>query len=518
MAEIVEKVKQRALLPFRNLSYAQRLTMALVLLITVVGMVAIIKWATQPEYVILASDLDPADAQDVVDELGSNNVPYKIVEGGRGIMVPRKKVYVWRMKLAAKNLPASTNLGYEIFDRKDIGVSEFVQKLNYRRALEGELARTIEAMSEVRSSRVHIVFPKDRLFKEDQKEPTASIFLSLRGRLSLTNQQIKGITLLVARSVEGLKTDNVTIVDSHGNVLTKNNSDDSFAGLHEGQLDMKNRIESYLEDKARSMLDRVLGSGNAIVRVTSDVDFRKFEKTNESYDPDKTVVLSEEIENQTVSDSASGGENGSEHTITNYQLAKSIEHEIDQGGNIKRLSVAVLVNGRLRDTTTTDGKKEKIYKPRSKEELAKLAALVRNAVGLNESRGDQLDIQNMPFEQQAWLDDVQPKTFEFLEKWAPLIEKGVIALIVLVSLFVIRSKFNKAKAFIFSPVNERQDVPSLKAGAGKKRMNGEEEDDLYQVVKTKFGGGNKLQETVIDFISTHPAKTANLIRSWMAEE
>jgi len=517
MAEIIEKIKQRALLPFKDLSYAQRLTMALVLLITVAGMVVMIKWATQPEYAVLVSDLDPADAQDVVDELGSNNVPYKIVQGGRGIMVPRKKVYQWRLKLAAKNLPASTNLGYEIFDRKDIGVSEFVQKLNYRRALEGELARTIESMAEITRSRVHIVLPKTRLFKEDQKAPTASIFLSMRGGLSLTNQQIKGITLLVARSVEGLKPDNVTIVDSHGNVLTKNNSADSFAGLREGQIDMKNRIESYLQDKAQSMLDRVLGPGNAIVRVTSDIDFRKFEKTNESYDPDKTVVLSEEIENQTVSDSASSGENGSEHTITNYQLAKSVEHEIDQGGSIKRLSVAVLVNGRLIDTTTTDGKKEKIYQPRSAEELAKLAALVRNAVGLNDSRGDQLDIQNMPFEQQDWLDDGQPKTFGLLDKWAPLIEKGVIALIVLVSLFVMRSKFNKAKRSLMG--ESEQGDRRLPLPAGEKTEESETDEEAeYNAFEKKLKGKSALQETVAEFATRNPAIAANLIRSWIAEE
>jgi len=517
MAEIVGKLKQRALLPFRDLSYAQRMTMALVILLTVVGMVAIIKWATQPEYVILASELDPADAQNVVDELNSNNVPYKIVQGGQGIMVPRKKVYEWRLKLAAKNLPASTNLGYEIFDRKDIGVSEFVQKINYRRALEGELARTIDAMQEVTSARVHIVFPKDRLFKEDQKAATASIFLSLHGRPNLTDQQIRGIALLVARSVEGLKIENVTIVDSHGNVLTKNTSADSFTGLREGQLDMKNRIESYLEDKAQSMLDRVLGPGNAIVRITSDIDFRKFEKTDENYDPDKAVVLSEEIQNQTVTDSTAGGENGSEHTITNYQLAKSVEHEIDQGGSIKRLSVAVLVNGRSVETTTADGKKETTYQPRSQEELDKLSTLVRNAVGLDDSRGDQLDIQNMPFEQQDWLES-QPKTFGILEKWAPWIEKGVIALIVLVSLFVIRSKFNKAKTFILGLVNEEQGVPSLKAGTEKTGMGGGEKDGPYQRLKAKYGGEKELQKTVIDFVSSHPARAANLIRSWMAEE
>ncbi len=517
MAEIVEKLKQRASLPFRDLSNAQRMTMALVVLLTVVGMVAIIKWATQPEYVILSSELEPADAQSVVDELSSNNVPYKIVEGGRGIMVPRKQVYEWRMKLAAKNLPASTNLGYEIFDRKDIGVSEFVQKLNYRRALEGELARTIEAMPEVTSSRVHIVFPKDRLFKEDQKAPTASIFLSLHGRPGLTNEQITGIALLVARSVEGLKTENVTIVDSHGNVLTKNNSVDSFAGLREGQLNLKNRIESYLEDKAQSMLDRVLGPGNAIVKVTSDIDFRKFEKTNENYDPDKTVVLSEEIQNQTVTDSTMGGENGSEDTITNYQLTKSVEHEIDQGGSIKRLSVAVLVNGRQVDTTAANGNQEKVYQPRSEEELTKLATLVRNAVGLDDSRGDQLNIQNMPFEQQDWLNEVQPKTFGFLEKWTPLIEKGIIVLLVLVSLFVVRSKFKKAKTSFLSATT--QNNAFFQVPRGKEPNSRETDQELeYSAFEKKLKGKSVLRETVTEFATRNPSIAANLIRSWIAEE
>src|SRR3990172_3370126 len=303
MAEILARFKDYLSVPFHHLSQAQRLTMLMVFILTIVGTVAVLKWATQPEYAILVTDIEPADAQAVIEELKNDKVAYKLVQDGRGIMVPRKNVYEYRMKLAAQNLPTNTGNGYELFDKKDIGLSEFVQQVNYRRALEGELARTIQAIPEVLKARVHIVFPQQRLFKEDQREPTASIFLSTRRGVQLGENQINGIVMLVSGSIEGLTTENVTVVDDHGKLLSRKRRSNTMAGLDDGELDLQMRVENYLEDKAQTMLDQLLGAGNAVVRLASDLDFRRIERTSEMYDSENAAVLSEEIQSQTSQDS-----------------------------------------------------------------------------------------------------------------------------------------------------------------------------------------------------------------------
>ncbi len=529
MADFLINFKNRTLTPLGQLSYAQRITMGLVILLTIIGTGVLLKWATQPDYAVLTSEIDPADAQAIVEELQSNNVPYKLTQSGRGIMVPRKEVYEWRMKLAAQNLPASSNLGYELFDRKEIGVSDFVQKLNFRRALEGELSRTIQSMPEVNKARVHLVFPEDRLFKEDQQQATASIFLSLRGRRGLNESQVLGISRMVAGSAEGLRPENVTIVDEHGNILSKNDSIDSVSGLTDSQLQIRRRVESYLEHKAQSMLDRVLGPGNTIIRVTADLDFRRVEKTNEIYNPDNAVVLSEEIENQTVTDSASGGENAVEHTITNYQLAKTIEHIVDGIGNIEKLSIAVLVNGRNVERENDAGELVNEYIPRTNDELTRLSTLVRNAVGFNMDRGDQLDIQNLPFEVPQW--DQENKVLEQLDvltPFMPIIQKILAGLAIIIGILFVRSKIKKAKKALAEMAKKAEEKRALTEPAGRGQGFGggskftsdkaaEEYLDFANEFEEMSKQGARQKEVLSEFVVNNPSTVAQLIRSWMME-
>jgi len=521
MGEMLKILRERFFLPFQNLMLAQRITMLMVFSIAILGTVAIVKWAVQPDYVILVSDVDPADTQPIIDELEAQNVPYKITQNGRAIMVPSKQLYQSRINLASKNLPATSGLGYEIFDKTDIGVSEFVQQLNYRRALEGELSRTIQSMAEIDKARVHIVFPKERVFKEDQEQASASIFLSLKGRAQLREEQINGIAQLVAGSIEGLDINQVTIVDSHGKVLTRNRKTDSLAAMNETQLELQLQLERYLEEKAQIILDRFLGPGNSVVKTTADLDFRRIEKTNEIYDPDNAAVLSEETSTQTGMDSSNYGEMNSEHTITNYQITKTMEHIFEDTGSIKRLTVAILVNDRQVKNTDTDGNTVIEYNPRTADELLRIETLAKNAIGFNTERGDELVVQNLAFEGESWVTmDSLPQENNFWEQWGSIIQKVVIGLLILIGYFMIRSKFNKAKKSLFNETMPQLDGVAPTGGHitnGKASVVAEPEVDFLEEIEKATAGPMQRNEDISSYIQNNPSMTAQLIRAWLTE-
>ncbi|HWR83008.1 MAG TPA: flagellar basal-body MS-ring/collar protein FliF, partial [Candidatus Deferrimicrobium sp.] len=286
---------------FKNAgAYVGRLTPSQVMMLLgvaagiVVGTIFVIGWVDGVTYARLYSDLEESEAGEVIAYLTDNNIPYKLSDGGRSISVPSDQVYKTRISLASEGLPRSGNIGYSIFDKNNFGMTDFLLDLNYRRALEGELTRTIMQLSEIQAARVHIVIPKDRLFKEAQKEATASVVLKLKHGSALSGRQIAGITHLIASSVEGLRPDKITIVDYEGNLLTSGQSSDPLAGLSTSQLQVRQQVEQYLEGKAQTMLDNVLGRGKSVIRVTAELNFQQLEKTSETYDPNSLAVRSEE--------------------------------------------------------------------------------------------------------------------------------------------------------------------------------------------------------------------------------
>ncbi len=256
----------------------------------IVGVFVISNWVYSVNYSTLYSNLEPSEAGEIVSYLNEREIPYKLTDGGKNIAVPSDDVYSVRISLASQGLPRTGNIGYSIFDQSNLGMTEFLQNLNFRRALEGELMRTIMQLSDVQAARVHIVMPKDRLFKKDQVEATASVVLKLKRPDGLTKSQIAGITHLVASSVEGLKPGNISILDYNGNLLSSEMKSDVLAGLSSSQLEVRKNVETYLEDKAQTMLDGVIGTGRSIVRVTAELDFQQMEKTSEMYDPNSAVV------------------------------------------------------------------------------------------------------------------------------------------------------------------------------------------------------------------------------------
>jgi flagellar M-ring protein FliF len=374
-----------------------------------------------PNMAMLYNNLDMSDSAAIVGKLEAAGVPYQIGNNGATIMVPDDKVLRLRMTMAEQGIPTGGSIGYEIFDRNDhLGTSSFVQSINHVRALEGELSRTIRSINVIENARVNLVLPERELFSRESREPSASIVL--KTRTSLSRGQVAAITNLVAAAVPGLQANRISIVDQMGRLLAKGQGDNADA-LASSFEDKQTALKDHLRNSIEELLEKSVGAGKVRAEVSADIDLDRVTTNSESYDPDGQVVRS----TVTVNDSNSSLESGSSDAVSvaqnlpenqknggaagpksnssgsrteetiNYEITKTIKTQIQEAGTIKRLSVAVLVDG-----TYTEGAGGKlIYKPRSKEELDKLTTLVRSAVGYDEARGDKVEVVNMKFAETA---------------------------------------------------------------------------------------------------------------------
>jgi flagellar M-ring protein FliF len=384
----------RALLA--KLTLAQKLLIGGTAVAAIVAIFTLVSLMSRPTYVTLFSNLNAQDASKIVERLKEKKVSYKLDDNGKTVMVPKDQLYDLRLSMAGEGLLQSSTVGYEIFDKTNLGASDFVQKLNYRRALEGELARTILTIDEVEGARVHISIPEKALFKEDQKEPTASVMLKLRSA-KISPENIEGIARLVASSVEGLNPKNVSIMDSHGDILSSNTESNTLAALSSTQYELQHKVETYLAHQAQSMLDGIVGPSNSIVRVTADLNFNQVEQNVEKFDPDGQVVRSEQSTEEKSAQSDSLPPGTRTNAITNYEISKSIEHIVAGTGNVNRLSIAVLINGKP-VAKEVNGKQETQIVPRTNEEITQLTDIVKKAVGFDQRRSDEISFVNLPFD------------------------------------------------------------------------------------------------------------------------
>ncbi|MCH9032324.1 MAG: flagellar M-ring protein FliF [candidate division Zixibacteria bacterium] len=390
----------------KRMSASQALLLLGVTVGGIVGAIALFSFIGSINYTVLYSNLDQSSASEVVKYLDGASVPYEISAGGRTISVPDDVVHKTRMTLASQGLPNGGIVGYSIFDETSLGMTEFLQHVNYKRALEGELTRSIMEIKQVQAARVHIVMPRDRLFTRDKRDPTASVLLKLSSG-ELSRNQIAGIRRLVASSVEGMRPSNIAIIDYFGNLLTTDNDDDPVAGLSSSQLQVRKDVEAYLEKKAQSMLDDVIGKGNSVVRITADLDFQRVERTDETYDPNLAVIRSEERSEETKSSSDKSEETSEstedgkiERIITNYEIPRTVEHIVNAVGVINRISVALVLDGVYEDIEDADGNIIQDYSPRSQEEIDRLSAVVRSAIGFDADRNDQIEVYNVAFDRE----------------------------------------------------------------------------------------------------------------------
>jgi len=504
----------------RAMSPSQAIVLIGIVVGIIVGVIVMSSWIGTVSYSTLYSNLDPAEAGDVTNYLTEQKIGYKLADGGRTISVPSGDVYKLRISLASQGLPRSGNIGYAIFDQSNLGMTEFLQNLNFRRALEGELMKTIMQLSDVQAARVHIVMPKDRLFSKDQKEATASIVLKMRRPGGLSKSQLAGITHLVASSVEGLKPENISIVDYNGNLLSSQIQSDALAGLSSSQLEVRKNVEQYLENKAQSMLDGVVGQDKSIIRVTAELDFQQMEKTSELYDPNSAVVRSEEKTDETKiaadtrdTTSQNTDESRTETSVTNYEINKTVEHIVNSVGNIKRLSIAVLMDGIYKDAKNAQGVVERVYEPRSQEDIDRITAVVRNAVGFDAQRNDQIEVLNLPFDktsveyEQEKLDTLYQREFYF-----DIGKKILIGILILLAFLYLKKKVKK----IFRSLSQLlPNAPVLMSRGQTYQSQGMEGPDVPKVEPDRRKP--KLIDHMQGAAKDRPEEIAKVIKTMMIE-
>lgn len=419
--------------------------------------------ASQPTLSVLYTDLSPEDSSAIVQELEAQNIKYELRDDGRTIRAQKSEIARLRLDLASKGVPTSGVVGYEIFDKSDtFSATSFVQNINQLRALEGELARSIKTIGSVQGARVHLVLPERRLFERDRQPPRASIVLKTRGELS--SGQINAIRRLVASAVDGLKSENVSIVDEQGRLLADGNSgtDGVALMLDEKQMNFEKRLRSQVEDIVAS----VVGLGRARVQVAAEMDNNRIQQTSETFDPEARVVRSTQNRNEdqtttevldgqvSASKQLPGGQPSnsnqrdastkSEETV-NYEISKTTRTEMIEAGRIKRLSVAVLVDG----TYARDGQGQVTYKPREQAEIDRIVALVKSSIGFDSNRGDQVEVANLQFAQAP---EIVPEAAE-LPWYDPsrfdvnrIIQLAILAFISLIVTFAIGRPLVRAMA------------------------------------------------------------------------
>ncbi|MBF0505310.1 MAG: flagellar M-ring protein FliF [Nitrospirae bacterium] len=489
----------------------KKISLIAIIVLTISLMVGIMLWSERVDYQVLYSNLTQEDAGQVINKLKEMKVPFRV--DGNAIYVPNNKVYELRLELAAQGVPQGGGVGFEIFDKTTLGVTEFVQRLNYVRALQGELARTIRQLSEVDQARVHIAIPERTIFTEKEEKPSASVVLKLKAGRVLSQGQIGGIVHLVSSSVEGLVPDHVTIIDNMGNMLSKPADGDIVADAK--QRDYQKAVDKDYETKLASMLEGIVGKGKVIVRASTKVDYSQVEKTEESFDPDTIAMRNVQRTQEKSGGGSSGGIPGvlsnqpgqqppasaptasstssqkSSENI-NYEVSRSVSKIIQPRGEVKSVSVAVLVDG-----TYTKQKDKTVYRARSEEELRKYNEIVKAAIGFNKDRGDQVIVENVPFEtvpEEGEKVDYMRAIISIFKYLVPL------ALIVLIIFFVIKPVIETLKAAP-RPLPAPVESPAAK----------------LSVEAEALAEGEMRKDAIVDAVKKDPRKASMILKEWLSE-
>jgi flagellar M-ring protein FliF len=508
---------------FKGLPTSKKITMTVVLTLVIAGFGMMFSWAQKIDYQVLFANLSPEGAGSIVIKLKEQRIPYELAGGGSTVLVPAEKVYELRLALAGEGLPVGGHVGFEIFDKTDFKATEFVQRLNYQRALQGELARTIGEFREVERARVLVVMPKDSLFVEDQRRPSASVLLKLRSMLP--PDKVEGIVHLVASAVEGLTPEQVTVVDTSGKVLFKGpNQADQAALYTSNNLDYQRQLEAKIGGRVQSMLEGIVGKGKAIVRVSANIDFERIDYSEEKYDPDSSVVRSTQrrsessekgpsnaatapvmtFEQNTGTGQESQAKFQKRDEVVNYEIDKVMRHVMRPSGTIERLSVAAAVDGTYEVTTAEDGTSTKNYVPRSQEELQEFEKIVKRAIGFDVDRGDQVYVSSFPLSISSF-----PKVAEHVGiDWVALGRQHLrtalnFVLVIMVFLFVVRPLLRSVKD-IGTTVKSAKQLPGAQERPEGARLPEPEEMDM--------------QERTMRLAKDNIEKTEHMLRGWLREE
>lgn len=404
---------------YKNLTPVKRVSMLVATMVVLATGAFMLVMVSGQDFVPLMTEVPADQTAIIVDKLQSKNIPFRVQDGGKTIVVPKELLHSTQMTLMTELGSGKIGqIGLELFDKQDFGATSYAQRINFQRALQGELMRAINTLDAVKRSKVMLALPAKKTFLEEGAAPTASVVVELHAGKTLSEEQVRGITHLVANSVEGLDPEKVTVVDSRGKMLSKPQDPNSAASAQ--VADMKAKMERDIEDRVEGILSRVVGQGKVIVRVNAQLSTRHTLTTEETVDPEKTALLSVQTEEEQLDGSrtnptgvpgarsnlpgaAETGQVGFNQNVKkelkqqNFAVPKTIKNIKEAAGSLERITVAVLVDGNLAFKKNDKGDEEEVYSPRSQEELTKFETIVKNAIGYSDARGDSVKIENIRF-------------------------------------------------------------------------------------------------------------------------
>jgi len=557
MSDVLRRVMDSGPAAWTGLGRAQQLVLLGLGIVLPVLFFVGSQWSGEGSYVPLFASLTTEDAGAIVTQLKASKTPYRIGGAGEQILVPADKVNEMRLRMAVQGLPLGGGVGFEVFDKTSFGLSDFNQRVNYQRALQGELARTIGQLRGVTRARVHLVMPQPSLFSERERLPSASVFLKLAPAARLTGEEVRGIIHLVASSVEGLSPARVTMVDTAGRVLAAG-SEPRAGDLSPRRIEIKAAVEEGIERRVQGLLDSALGPGQAVTRASAQLNFDQVERTEERFDP--TPVTRQETRTVETSKGSSASPNlpagapaptsppppsnttsnegRRESATVSYELSKIVARTLTSPGEIQRLSVAVLVNTASKVSEGPNRKEIREPVPRAAEEIEKIRRIVMGAAGYNQTRGDEVTVVEMPFDtslrdrEQALLEQeprasagppAAPWTGRPLSVW---IGAGVLgAALIVVAWFVLRGRARRrALAEVTRSLQMQETRSAVRPvdGTGPTGPEGESEasgmpgapEEFVRVSKEREG----LRQKAVGLASSEPEVAAQLVRAWMVKK
>lgn len=500
----------------KSLSFSKKLIFLGGITLAIAALIVAITLVQAPSYHILFANLSDEDAGLIVQKIKELKIPHKVE--GNVIKVPAERVHDLRLQLASQGLPQGGGIGFELFDKTDLSTTDFVQKLNYRRALQGELSRTIRALPEIEQCRVHLAVPEKSVFVRAAEKPKASVFVKLKPGKRLSKGQVDGIVHLVASSVEGLDPKAVTVVDSKGELLTS--VADDTVGMTNAQIERQQMIEKDLENRILSMLEPVVGKNKVRAKVAVNLNLTRTERTEEKYDPDGQVPRSEQrITEKSTTGTAGGapgvtsnlpgktppasstlkGQTDKKNETINYEISKTVSHQIINPGEIKRLSAAVLVDGSY---VASEGSKELKYTARTEEEIKLYEEMVKKAIGFVSDRGDEIKVVNMPFEPVS-VEEMPPSKTEII----PIVMDAVKYLLPIIALMLFF-------LFVIKPLMKIATTPKP---VQKQALPASSSPDEIEREKVKELPSKTPKELISAWAKENPKEAANLIRVWLNE-
>lgn len=545
MAAAGEMVVPGNVMEFTRTAGGRKILLMLGVAATVAVMAGVWMWGQQPEYRVLFSNFSDRDGGAIVAELEKMNVPYKYAEGGGAVLVPADRVHDARLKLASQGLPKGGNVGFELMENQRLGASQFVEQVNFQRAMEGELARSIESVSAVQAARVHLALPKDSVFVSEQKQPTASVLLNLHPGRALDPQQVSAIVHLVASSVPELSTKNVTVVDQNGNLLSDAGKSPRANGMDPSQIKYVQELQRNVVARIESIITPIVGPGNVRAEATADVDFSRSEQAVESYKPNQTpdamAIRSQQTSESQNASPNPGGVPGAltnqppapatapitvpgqatpaaapaaaspatstrKDATVNYEVDKTIQYVQQAGGGLKRLSVAVVVNYKK----TVDKAGKTVLTPLSEAEKAQILNLVKEAMGYNQARGDTVNVVNSPFAS-AQAEDLPEPPFWKQPEYAEYFDIARTAgkyLLMGVALLLLYLKVAKP---LLRKMSEQQALPAPGQAVALEQLAGDERPALP--------GQRNYQENLSraqKLANEDPRVVANIVKTWVA--